>query len=61
MMVSQIELTKAASVISFRHLWINFESHVEILDCNLMVSHVLIYATSCDVDGFIVRNYLKYL
>jgi hypothetical protein len=51
-----IQFTKSSSEVSFRKLWVKFNRLVEIVDGELMVTHVLIDHSSSDENCFVVWN-----
>lgn len=54
-------LTQATPVVAFRELRVILDRIVEVCDGQLMIAHICIDNTSCDVNSFIIFNCLENL
>ena len=52
--IHQMNLADTFSIISFREFLVNSDGIVEVLDSQLMVTHVLIHDAPGDVDSFVI-------
>ena len=61
LVVSLRELAQAHAIVALRHLFVEVDRLIEIIDCHLVVAHIIEDAASCQVHSLIILDLLQNL